>query len=75
MSPQQYILKEKKMMERQCKRKGLSESAWVSKYAHTYYKKHAYKVLALCFDGYKQGLSPRLAPPPWGSKSAGEGYA
>lgn len=53
MSPQQYILRERRIMERECRRKGINPSEWISRYAYVYHKKYAHKVLAPCFEGYK----------------------
>lgn len=52
MSPQHYILKEKKIMEKECRRKGISPDEWISKHAVAYHNKYAHKVLAHCFEGY-----------------------
>lgn len=53
MSNKDYILKEKNLMERECRRRGISPDEWVSRYAQVYYQKYASKVLSPCFEGYK----------------------
>lgn len=53
MSPRRYILKEREIMERECRRRGITPSEWILRYAQGYHKKYAHKVLAPCFEGYK----------------------
>lgn len=53
MTTREYILKEKRIMERECRRRGISPSEWISRYATRYYEKYAHMVLAPCFEGYK----------------------
>lgn len=53
MTTRQYILKEMRIMERECRRRGISPAEWISRYAKAYYQRYASKVLAPCFEGYK----------------------
>lgn len=53
MTTREYILKEKRIIERECRRRGIDPAEWISRYAHIYYQKNASKVLVSCFEGYK----------------------
>ena len=53
MSNKDYILKEKKLMEKDCKKMGISPEEWVSRFAVVYYEKYASKILTQCFEDYK----------------------
>lgn len=45
MTTKEYILKEKRLMERDCRRKGISPNEWVSRFAKSYHQRYANRVI------------------------------
>lgn len=45
MTAQDYILKEKRVMERECRRRGINPEEWICRFALVYYEKYAHRVL------------------------------
>lgn len=45
MTTREYILKEKRLMERECRRKMINPREWIFRYARSYHQRYADKVI------------------------------
>lgn len=45
MTTREYILREKRLMERDCRRKGINPNEWVLRFAKSYHQRYANRVI------------------------------